>query len=479
MVFLVGNTMQKWINTKVVIDMTTGDVLQREGYFYSGPTVEAGADKQALDAIFKEVYEEGISEGVHNKNPLRDVLKTETSPFKGREIVKIAHTARNVSPMFVGPDSAFAEAGQQGYTNMFVDQRKLMSRIRMTYEVMQDSTSNEGSFISARKSEMQYLIDDNSRKDEHALAQDGRGVLALVDETDPDGNTTLELDAPGGITNDSFGNRYASVGMYIGFVNPSTGALRASTTKAKVTAVNSDGTDVTVDAAANIGTAVANSDYVVQVANSSVTDVGDTSYEHAWWGMMALVDDGTYRDDYFGVDRANVPAYSSYVASSVGALSTDVIQRLSDIVDQKLGGSVDLILCHHSTRRLIIQLTDADRRYSGANLMKPEPGTVAFKQGDVPFGGVPVRAIRDFPLDVMMFLDVKRSGLKEYVSEPGKWVDEDGQVLLRVGAGTSARDAFEAWYRIRKQYFLEFPAYCARLDGITGQSLVIQRVAGS
>jgi len=432
----------------------------------------AGADKQALDAIFKEVYEEGISEGVHQKNPLRDAIKTESSPFKGREIVKLAHISRNISPMFVGADSAFADAGNQGYTNLFVDQKKLMARIRMTYEVMQDSTANEGAFVSARKSEMQYLIDDIARRDEHALNSDGRGVLALVDES-PSG-TTLDVDAPGGITNDNFGNRFLSAGQFIGAINPATGALRTSIRK--VTAVNSDGTDITVDAATYTGWA--NSDYIVQAANSSVTDVLDTSYEHAWWGLMALVDDGTYRANYFGVQRANVPAYSSYVTASTGALSTDLMQRVSDVVDQKLGGLIDLIICHHSTRRLVIQLTDADRRYMGANLMKPEPATAAFKQGDIPFGSVPVRAMRDFPLDVMLFLDTKQGSLKEYVSEPGKWVDEDGQVLLRVGSGSTGRDAFEAWYRMRKQYFLEQPAYCARLDGITGQSLVVQRPAG-
>lgn len=438
-----------------------------------------GADKQALDAIFKDVLEEGISDGVHKKNPLRDLLKTETAPFRGRSIQKAMHTTRNVSPMFVGEDSAYADAGQQGYARFEVDQKKMMARIRMTYEVMVDSTSTEGAFVSARKSEMQYLIDDIARRDEHALASDGRGVLALVDEADPDGDTTLELDAPGAITNDNFGNRFLSTNMFIGFVNPNSGALRASTTKAKVTAVNSDGTDVTVDAAANIGTAVANSDYVVQCANSSVTDVLDTSYEHAWMGMMGLVDDGTYRANHFGVVRADVPATSSYVTASTGALSSDLIQRVADVVDQKLGGSISNILCHHSIRRLVIQLTDADRRYMAGNLMRPDAGTVAFKQGDIPFGDVSIRAIRDFPLDVMMFLDSQNMGLMEYVSEPGKWVDEDGSVLVRVGTGTSARDAFEAAYRVRKQYFLEYPAYCARLDGITGQTLVVQRPAGS
>ena len=433
----------------------------------------AGADKQALDAIFKEVFEEGVSEGVHNKNPLRDFLKSEKVPFKGLEISKLMHTSRNVSPMFVGEDSAFADSGSQGYVRFNIDQKKLMSRLRMTYEVMQDSTATEGAFISARKSEMQYLIDDMSRRDEYALNSDGRGVLALVDES-PSG-TTLDVDAPGGITHDSFGNRFISVGMFIGAINPNTGGLRTSIRK--VAETPAAGSTIVNDASTYTGWA--NNDYIVQAANSSVTDVLDTSYEHAWWGLMALVDDGTYRANYFGAVRANVPATSSYVTASTGALSTDLMQRVSDIVDQKLGGKVGIILAHHSTRRLVVQLSDGDRRYSGSSLARPDPATVAFKQGDVPFGDVPVRALRDFPLDVMMFLDVNQMGLKEYVSEPGKWVDEDGSVLVRVGSGTTGRDAFEAWYRMRKQYFLEYPAFCARLDGITGQSLVVQRAAGS
>ena len=433
----------------------------------------AGADRQALDAVLKDVFEDGVSEGVSNKNPLRDVIKTEKAPFRGLEIQKLMHNSRNISPMFVGEDGAFAEAGQQGYVRFHIDQKKLMSRLRMTWEIMVDSTSTEGAFISARKSEMQYLIDDMARRDEIALATDGRGVLGLVDES-PSG-TTLDVDAPGGITNDNFGNRFFSVGMYVGAVNPATGALRSSIRR--VVETPSAGSTVVFDDSTYTGWA--NNDYLVQAADSSITDVLHTSYEHAWWGLMALVDDGTYRANYFGAVRSAVPAVSSYVTASTGALSTDLIQRVSDVVDQKLNGRVNMMLAHHSTRRLIIQLTDADRRYMGSSLSKPDAGTVAFKQGDVPFGDVPVRAIRDFPLDVLMFLDLQSAGFTEYVSEPGKWVDEDGSVLQRVGIGSTGRDAFEAWYRMRKQYFLEYPAYCARLDGVTGQSLVVQRAAGS
>ena len=54
-------------------------------------------------------------------------------------------------------------------------------------------------------------------------------------------------------------------------------------------------------------------------------------------GTDLLVDDGTYRANYFGLDRTNVPAYSSYVTASTGALSVDLMQRVSDILDQKDG----------------------------------------------------------------------------------------------------------------------------------------------
>lgn len=466
--------MSQWINTRVVFDMTSGQILEQDGYVYDGPLALAvGADKQSLDAVFKEVYEEGVAEGVNNKNPLRDMIKTERVPFRGREVIRLAHTSRNVSPMFVGEDAAFADSGVQGYSRMFIDQRKLMARLRMTWEVMQDSTADEGAFISARKSEMQYLIDDMARRDEYALVSEGRGVLATLSGSAT--GAVFNLANPGNITNSNFGNRFLSTGMWIGAVDPNAGYLRTSVRK--VTAVSTDGTNATFDTSTFTGWTAG--DYLVQVANSGVTDITDTSYEHSWWGVMALVDDGTYRANYFGMDRTISPAYSSYVKASNGALSTDVIQRTSDIIDQKLNGKISNMICHHSTRRLIIQLTDADRRYMGASLLKPDPGTIAFKQGDIPFGDVPVRAIRDFPLDVLMFLDLSNAGFREYVSEPGKWVDEDGSVLWRVGTGTSGRDSFEAWYRMRKQYFLEYPAFCARLDGITGQSLVVVRAAGS
>jgi hypothetical protein len=430
-----------------------------------------GANTQQIDGILKDYYEDFVAEQVNQKNPLKDLFTFQKLDFAGREIVYTGHVSRNVSPMFVGEDSAFADAGAQGHVQVRVGQRKLMGRIRITYEAMADSMSSKGAFKQARKDEMDGLIKDLARREEYALCSDGRGVLALVDEADPTTDATLELDAPGGITNDNFGNRFIQPGMWLAAVNPATGQIRTGIRK--VLSCNADGSDVTLDAAA---AGWSQNDFIVQAANSAVTDVLDTSYEHAFWGMMALVDDGTYRNNYFGVDRSVYGNYSSYVKAGTGALSVEIMQQTADVLDQKLGGRIDMILTHHSTRREYLLLTDDDRRYAtAAALMNPDAGTKAFKLGDVTIGEVEIKVIRDFPLDVMMFLDKANSGFICYQGEPGKWVDEDGSILVRVGSGSSGRDAFEGWYRQRKQYHCRYPGYNGRHDGISGQALVVVR----
>jgi hypothetical protein len=336
--------------------------------------------------------------------------------------------------------------------------------------------SSEASFRNGMTDEKTRLIDDLSRRENHALGMDGRGVLALVDDSDPDAaGGVITLDAPGNITGDDWGNRFIDVGMFVGFINPATGALRTQgAILAKVTAVASDGTSMTVGNSA-VGTDVANSDYVVQGANADVTDVLDTSYEAAFWGLPALVDDGTNRDNYFGILRSNVESLESYVVASVGAMSMDAAQRTADVVFNKLGGIINGIAMHTSTRREWLKLTSADRRYTGADLKNPDPSTKAFTQGDITVDDVKIKALKSIGLKQVYFLDTAKAGFTRYVAEPGKFMDRDGSMWVREGTGTSARHAYEATYFRRVQNFARNPGVCARWDGVTGQTLVVVR----
>lgn len=426
------------------------------------------ADTQALDGIFKEYYEDYVSEGVNNKNPLKDLFKPQDIPYGGREVVWAAHVGRNPGVMASGEGGGLPTAGNQKHIQARASAKKIIGRVVLTPEAIADSTKSEFAFVSARKDEMNRLIDDFARRNEHYLVGTGTGVLALQNGSH---STTLPLDSPGGIANSNFGNRFIQPGMVIAAVNPATGALRASSA---VTVVSCDSGGANVVVSADPTNAVDN-DYWVQAASTSTTDPLDTAYNQCPTGIMGLIDDGTYLSNYFGIDRSLYPSYASYVKASTGAFSVDVIQQSADVVDQKLNGKTTRLIMQHATRRLYIQATDADRRYIGASLLKPDAGTAAIKQGDLTLGEVPITVIRDFALDVIMGLDEEQMDAVCYVSEKGKWVDEDGSILVRQGFGSTAVHQFEAWYFQRFQWVVRNPGVCWRNDGITGQTIIVTR----
>lgn len=429
-----------------------------------------GADSTAVFGLYKDVFEEGIAEGVNNSNPLGDVFKREKVDYKGgKGHTFVAHVGRNPSPMFVAEDGAFAGSGAQRHIQGTVDIRKIMARLRLTQEAMDDSVDSEAAWKSAKKDEMTRIIDDIARREEFATSTDGKGVFCLLN-----GNPTTLVVAvknPGNIVNTAFGNRFLQRGMFLAAINPATGALRTGIVK--VVDTLDAGTSFTPDAIPS--NTWADGDYLVQAANSSVTDMIDTAYEKAFWGLPALIDDGTNRATYFGINRATAPLYKSYVVSAAGALATDAMQRSADVVYQKLGGEIDLLLMHPSVRREYIKLSEADRRFGPAagDSKQSDVGSRAFKMGDLTLGEVTIKAIRTMGLDQLYFMDTTRAGAKQYVAEAGRFVDEDGSILARDGVGDNARHAFEAWWFARKQNFLANPAVCARWDGITGQTLVV------
>jgi len=432
----------------------------------------AGADLTTLTGIAKETYENEISEGVNNNFDLKDWFTPKEMDYEGGDgTVWNVHHGRNASPFWANEGSAYPVAGNQTSSKGRIKPSKIMGRIQMTEEAMEDLQRSEASFVNGMTDEKTRLIDDISRRENHSIGMDGRAVLCLYSSAS---NAVLSMTNPGGITStasNTFGNRFIDVGMFIVAINPSNGALRASVRQ--VVSVSSAGTTVTVDSSTLSGWTA--NDYVVQAANASVTDVLDTSFDAAAWGLPALIDDGTYRDNYFGVLRSLVYAIQSYVVPSFGAVSMDGAQRMSDVLYEKLGGTVDGIAMHPSVRREWLKITDADRRYTGADLRDPDPSTKAFTQGDVTVDDVKIKALRNLGLDQVYFVDTKKAGFTRYIAEPGKFMDRDGSMWLRAGTGSTARHAYEATYFRRIQNFARTPGVCGRWDGVTGQTLIIVR----
>lgn len=432
----------------------------------------AGADLTTLTGIEKDIYETEISEGVNNNFDLKDWFEPKEMDYLGGEgHVWNCHHARNVSPFWSNEGSAYPVAGNQTSSKGRIKPAKIMGRIQMTEEAMEDLTSSEAAFVNGMTDEKTRLIDDISRRENHSIGMDGRSVLCLYTSAS---SNVLTMTNPGGITStaaSTFGNRFIDAGMFLCAINPSNSQLRTSVRQ--VTAVSSAGTTVTVDSSTLTGWTA--NDYVVMAANGSVTDVLDTSFDAAAWGLPGLIDDGTYRDNYWGILRSLVYALQSYVVPSFGAVSMDGAQRMSDVLYEKLGGTINAIAMHPSVRREWLKITDADRRYTGADLRNPDPSTKAFTQGDITVDDVKIKALRNLGLDQVFFMDTKKAGATRYVAEPGKFMDRDGSMWLRAGTGATARHAYEATYFRRIQNFIRNPGVCGRWDGVSGQTLIVIR----
>lgn len=421
-----------------------------------------GQDTSAYDEVLKTVYEGDIRQLIPTKvKTLRMFEEKDATPWGGRFVEFPAKIGRNQGSGWGSEMGNLPTAGRQQYTNVRIPMRYQYGRIQLSAQVMKASQGARFAFQPAMEQEMRGLINDMASERGRAVFGDGRGILALVNEATPSGNTTVILDSPGGVAGADNGARYINPQQIIGFVNPTTGALRAGIRT--VSSVAAAGTSCVVDSAP--GAAVADNDYVVKAMTTGVTNVADTSYQKEMMGLLGLIDDATYVATLHNVNRTTYPIWQSSVIANAGAWSADVIQRGIDLADQRGNGTIDTLIMHHSARRAYIASMEDQRRYTGTDLMRQDGGTTAAKLGRLTFGGIPILEDKYSPYGMVFGLD--SSTCKRYVEVAGEWADEDGAVLQRVGTGTTAQDAFEAFYRIWDNLHLDAPASCFRVDGLS------------
>jgi len=420
-------------------------------------------DISAYDAALKEVYEKTIVVLLNSRTVTRNRFKKETGSWEGRQVRYPLNVDRNQGTMFTSENGTLPDAGQQAYVETQIPIRYAHSRIQLSIQVIKHSRSNKGAFKRAMDQEMQGVVRDLSNKLNRVMFGWGLGVLALVNEATPSGDTSLIVDAPGGVAGVTNGARWLQVGQKIHFVNPGTGLLRSGAAR-NITAIASAGTSVTVSSAPDAS--VADNDYIVQAAKLSTAALGDTSYNKESMGLLGLVDDGTFVNVLNNVNRTNTPIFKSVVIPTVGPLSADILQRGLDVSDQVGEGSIQFFTCHHSVRRAYLTLMEVDRRYSGGDLRNPDAGTAAAKMKDITYGDMPWYVDKDAPYGTLFGIDPMY--FTRWVEVEGEWADDDGTILLRL----VDVDAYEARYRVFENFSNDRPAACVRWDGITSNIVV-------
>ncbi len=426
----------------------------------------AGQDTSAYNPVLRTVYEGGIRELIPQMIPVWDLFQNvDDNSWGGQYVEYEARVGRNEGFGWASEDGAIPDAGRQQYVDVRIPMRYAYGRIRITKQVMEHSSSNKFAAKNALDQEMQGLVKDIANGCERTIFGDGRGIMAFVNGTGSS-STTQTLDNPGGWTSSTNGGRYVNKGVVLATINPATGALRASSA-ATVTAVAATGATITVTPAVTW----TDNDYVVKASNTSVTSVDDTSFSKEAMGLGGLVDDGTNVATLHNVNRTSYPLYASQVIAVGGAISADVLQRGCDVADERGGGSTSDLIMHQSVRRAYIAMTDAERRYIGADLSSPDAGTKAAKQGRMAFGGIPIMTDKHAPYATIFGID--RSGLKRYTAIAGEWMQDDGSILKQIGTGSTLRDSYEAVYRMWLNFHNDYPARSFRLDTITASVVVV------
>jgi len=428
----------------------------------------------AFNEVLKIDYEKGIVDALNNEQLVLNTMKRDSESWTGQSVQFPVRLGRNASAAATSEGYKVHAPGKQTYKDWVIPAKYNHGRIRLTAQVMKASEKSKGAFERALGSEIDGLVEDLANYRGRVIFGFGKGVLCLVNG-DPGTGTTVTVDAPHGVAGVDNGSRFIQVGMYVAFIDPATGAIRAGGARTVAT-VPAAGTTFTISAAADA--AVADNDFIVAAMESGTTDVNETTYGGGGtngsncaeqMGLLGLVDGTTFVSTLHGIDRSTSPGtyLQSTIITSVGALSADVIQRGIDAAYQKGRGRVKALVCEHSVRRAYQIMLENDRRYMAASLLRPDGGTVAAKQKELDFGGIPLIADKDCPYGTMFGLDTDT--FTRYILTEGEWADESGSVLRFV----DGYDAYEGIYRVFDNFACEAPNKNFALFGISSNIVVV------
>ena len=422
-----------------------------------------GADPTSWASLLKEDYAPMIRNELIEENPIQAFMAEETADesWTGKEKYVPVKVGRNWSGGSIGSRGALPQAGRGSWDKFLIGMRDVYGRVDFDRYIMEQSRNKRGSWAYVVSEEMDGLVQDLAFIRNRIGWGYGSGILALVNGAVTN-STSVTVDAPGNVAGSILGNRFlhgdSNSGMLVAFLDASD-VIQGTAT---ITAVAAGGTTITLDTP-------------ITCDDNARIVLAQTATQHSLnkepEGLLAGIDDSTYVAAYHNLSRATYPILNSYVATGVGALSPDAIQQAVDAVAIKTGKPIDCFLTELAVRRAILAMMELDRRYSGADLKRPDAGTVAVKKPigrALTFGDIPIFADRDGHFG--MLFGVNKDSWVRYVLEAGKWANEDGSDMRWV----SGYDVWTAFFLMLENYHCHYPNRNFRMEGITVNQIVVR-----
>lgn len=413
-------------------------------------------------AAMRSVYEEKIREQVNNTNIVTKFRKQQKDDvrWQGNEVVVHLHSARNYSGVrSTGESGLLGVAGNQGYAKLSVPIRDIKGRFGITAEVINASETAKGAAAPALTREMEGLAKDIERQLNRQLFGYGTGTLALA--SSGAASATQAVNNPGGVAGTTNPTRFIQPGMYLAFTATDGTNVRVQ----KVSSVNSANSTVTLAASLTSNTGDIISIGTVSGSTNAASLTG-TSTGTEMMGLLGIVDQTTYLSSICGLDRSAAANsfFRSGVYTSVGNISEDFLYRIVDNQNEISGEQIDTFFCHPSVRREYYKLTQADRRYTGADLRNPDAGVDLNAE---PVFGERVKWVTDKDAPYGTLIGAASDHLFVIYMNEGQWEDFGGRGQGEVLRFVADKTDYEGvWYMMLNAYSDRGNAHL-RGDGVT------------
>lgn len=417
-------------------------------------------------SLLKTVYRQMLVDMTNSETALDSRFKKFPSEvWEGKDFIEWAiRVGRTQAFGSYRPGAPLPESQHQPTATMKVPLRFHGGRIGIDTPTMKITRSQRGSFKRSWEYEQEmFKVDYIDYRNEMSW-QDGRGVIGLASAA-ASGTTTVSVDTPGGVAGSINGARFFQPNMRVGVLSADGTTLLATR---RVVSVSDDGDEVTFNAALSAAQCPDNAIFV-RAPSLNVTDINHVSYNTDAMGLIGMIDDGTYVNEYMGLNRTTTPLARSTVIGGVGALNLDVMQQIVDTMRIVGKGVCNEIWCEYGTRRSFLALQVANRTFvSNGGAANFDVGFKGMALDEDPkFGGAQVKCDKDAPYGMMFFWDTRYACNFENTSF--EWADEDGAVMSRV-------DGVDAYEAVAREYFNrcdEKPNASGRLDDIDHNNVVV------
>lgn len=350
------------------------------------------------DKALKSYYLDAVAEQLDKKvNPLLSMIKKTTDDVWGKEVRKLAIYGMNGGIGAGTEDGDLPDAVGNNYEQFVSTLKNLYGTVEISDKAIRASENNSGAFVSLLNAEMEGLLKASSFNFGRMLFGDGTGKLG-----------TAQSVKDGVVTFDSVKNFIE--GMVIDF-RTSAGAAIEGASGRKILSVDRDNKKITVS-----GTALTSTEIT-----SGVIATVQGSYNNEITGLGAIF---SSTGSLYGLNKSTHSWLVPYIGASTGDITEAKIQKAIDTVEERSGGSVNLIVCSWGVRRALQNVFATNKRF--VDTMELAGGYKALS-----YNGIPIYADRFCPEGTMYLLNTEDFALHQLCD--WQWLEgDDGKVLKQV-----------------------------------------------